>query len=323
MLIKKTPYNFLIILFLILSAYSCQKEKNVLEIKTLHTYGDNSDNIMGDITDFDFYNNNLYILDRQQKKIFEFGISGNLIKKINLRSGKGPGDFTIGLISFKVLNDSVIALADQMLKSIQFISDNYKYLGSIKLSFDPYSIYYSDSLLYVSGNADDNIIYVFDLQGKIQRKVLPQFLMNSQPTPWFPVITFDDKGNSIYAANPYKSEIIKWNKFDRWKFTSNEDLVDPPIIVRKRGMGQYKGWMGLFVFKKYLFASTYNVEKNKKEALPPRIIVINKENGKLILQSNVTEPFFAKAYLNGEYVFKLNFEPFPSVSRIRIKIVKK
>lgn len=305
--------------------FSCQSKKYDLEIKTLQTYGDNTENIMSNIGDLDFYHNDLYILDYGQMIIFQFDLTGRLINKIKLRSGRGPGEFTMGLMSLKVLNDSLIAVADQILKSVQLISHrnaNYKYIKSIKLDFNPYKIFYLNSLLYISGDAYDYILHVFDLNGNIKKKILSQYLSNNQPTPWYSELVIDND-NSIYATDPYKSEITKWNKVNKWKFTSTKNLIEPPIIIGKGGMGQLKGWTNLFVFKKYLIASTYNLNSYKERENLPQIIIIDKNNGKLIMQKSVQNPFKVKSYLNGDYIFKINYEQFPSVSRIKIKLTKK
>ena len=63
-------FKLLLILFLVIILNcSSNNGKEIFEIKILQDYGDEKENVISHVSDFDFYNSNVYILDAVQMKI--------------------------------------------------------------------------------------------------------------------------------------------------------------------------------------------------------------------------------------------------------------
>ena len=92
-ILSKNITSFTIILFFFYFVTGCitSKKRYSFKIDSLQTYGDNSENLMSLIADYKYRNGKVYILDVVQKKIFIYKINGELVKQIQLRSGRGPG----------------------------------------------------------------------------------------------------------------------------------------------------------------------------------------------------------------------------------------
>jgi len=320
---------FLIIITLNVSLNSCtSEEKYSLSIDSLQTYGDNEKNIMSIIGDYKYHKEKVYILDIIQKKIFIYNLNGKIAKQIQLRTGKGPGDFTMGIFAFDVISDTSLAIVDNMLNRIQIISTNNKYINSFYTDFMPNDIFYRDSLLYIAGNDIKRLIYVYNLKGEKLDSLITPFKLKNQPQPWFSKIAIEQNG-AFYTCNPYKTEIIKWEKNKKiWTFNNNKlNLVSLPIVRNRSGKitmrNADKGWAKIFVYKNYLISTTYNYKSESEGEVKPKILIIDKNTGKLLFIQTVKTQFLADSFERGKYVFSVVNEPYPHLERIFLKIYKR
>lgn len=306
---------------------SCQKTSTQynLTIDTLVVYGDDKENIFGLINDFQYRNNKVYILDILQKKIFIFNLHGKIIKQIQLRTGKGPGDFTMGLFAFDLVNDTTLAVLDNMLRRVQLISTNYDYISGFNVNFMPNNLFYRDSLFYISGNNDNNLMYVYRLNGEKVDSLGKPFLLKGQPQPWFSNVAMGSE-NEIYYTNPYSTEIVRYdNSKLTWRFFDEKlDLVSTPAM-RKNGnkislMNPMKGWSSICLYNNFVIATTYNYKSNEEGEILPQILLLEKNNGQLLFQKEVEEPIVIKSFDNGQHVFITSNSPYPHLKKVSLKI---
>ena len=329
-ILSKNITSFTIILFFFYFVTGCitSKKRYSFKIDSLQTYGDNSENLMSLIADYKYRNGKVYILDVVQKKIFIYKINGELVKQIQLRSGRGPGDFSMGLFAFDVITDTTLAILDNMLKRVQFISTNYNYLSSFYVKFMPNDIFYRDSLLYIPGNDFSSIISVYNLKGVKVDSLIKPFILKDLPQPWFSNVDIEND-LSIYITNPYKTEIVKWQSNNKkWSFSNEKlDLISSPVVRSKNGRismrNADKSWAGIFVYKNYLVVSTYNYKSKEMGEVKPKILIFDKNKGKLLLTKDIKIPFLADSFEKGKFVFMESDYPYPHLERININIIKR
>lgn len=322
----KTLAMFLLMLYFIIGCSPSEKGYSI-KIDSLKTYGDNEKNIMSMIGDFKYRNKKVYILDIGQKKIFIYSINGEIIKQIQLRTGKGPGDFSMGLFAFDVISDTTLAIVDNMLMRVQLISTSYNYLSNFYINYMPNDIFYRDSLLYIPGNDNKSIISVYNLKGEKVDSLIKPFMLKKQPQPWFSNVDIEN-GIAIYVTNPYKTEIKKWyNNSVAWSFSDKKlILISSPVVRSRNGnitmRSADKGWANLFVYQNFVIASTYNYKWKKEGEVKPEILIIDKNTGKLLFTEDVKVPFIANSFENGKFVFRESNFPYPHLERINLNIIK-
>lgn len=113
---------------------------NDVEIIALET---NNSSLIGNINRISFYNNNIYILDKQSNSVLIFNINGSFLNKIN-NVGMGPGEYTqIGDFDIDRDNNRILVYAHSPMKLIYYdlecnfikeerINDIYRNILSVK-----------------------------------------------------------------------------------------------------------------------------------------------------------------------------------------------
>ena len=91
----------------------------------------NNQNLFGNVSKIDIYNNDLIIMDRKIHSVFKFNLNGHFISKIGKR-GKGPGEYA-WLDNFIINhNNGEIYLTDIEIQKILHFSKNGKFIKRLK-----------------------------------------------------------------------------------------------------------------------------------------------------------------------------------------------
>jgi len=312
-------YLFILLLsFYFISGCSFSGKKYSIKIDSLQTYGDNGENLIGHISNVRYKNGKVYIWDGVELEMFVYKINGEIIKKLQLSNGRGPGEFTkYFTLSFDVISDTTLVFLDFMQKRVQFISINGNYLSGFNTQITTWRMYYRDSLLYFSdvNSSKSSLIFAYTLSGKKVTslvKVKPFTTKKNKPV-LMPAIDIEDD-LSIYYANSIKTEITKWqNDTLQWTFSDEKlDLIPSSIDNNS------KGWSSFFVYQNYFIASTYD----NNSIIKGEILLIDKNTGQLLYAKKQKTMFSADSFENNKYIFMSSNVPYPHLNRIDLKIVK-
>lgn len=312
-----------IMLTLSILIIGCQSSKKYdIEIREYERIGNNKDLMFSFINDIDLHRNYFYVMDSDLKRLYKIDTTDfSKHKYIQFSKGKGPGEFTYHPGPFVVVEDSMLVVLDELGREIEFFTLQGKPLFSKKLDFMPHDIFTYRDNIYVSGNSSDNIIYVYDYNGNLVRSFIKPFLASGISINWFPEVLMEK--NFFYITNPYKTSIIKWDRMIKWEFFYNEEelITKPQELKRGKMVALYQtsGWAtnGLFLKNNFLYVSTFSVSKAKKK-VKPQLFVLDTNSGRMIVKKPLDKPFLAKSLNNGQYIFAIMSEPFPSIVRIDI-----
>lgn len=244
--------------------------------------------------------------------MFIYAIDGILIKQVQFREGRDPGELSKNVYSFDIVSDTTIVFLDFMQKRIQFISTNGNYKHGFYTQFTPWQIFYLDSLLYISSVEFNKLIHIYTLDGKdVNQKIRP-FKSNDKSL----VLPFVNIENnlSIYYANTTKIEISKWqDDLVQWTF-SDEKLGLISSSSREPSTGI---WLSIFTYNDFLIASASPGNPEMLEV----VLLLDKNTGELLFTKRQKSPFFAKSFESNKYIFMRSDNPFPHLKRINLKIV--
>lgn len=301
---------FIILILLSLNVYS-QSSENYFISST--EYG--TEDQIGFPSDVEFHNDKLYVLDYHMLSIWVFNLDGSLDKQLEFTKGKGPGEFSMGIYIFTVINDSLIALFDDFKMQVFFVDVNGKYQYGFRIQDQINNMFWKDGLLHLVSVGDENLIKQFDLTGKFISSYMPSPERKKNNIPGIPKVCFD--GKTAFFTNPYADEIFCWKDEIKWKFKSKVPLVQ----VTKYGTRKYmrlKSWRGIEVYKDYVMAATYDKYKNNsQESLNgPQLLFINKKNGELIERVKCEETQFLYSF--DDLLFKYYTEPYPHIKQVEI-----
>jgi len=315
-IIKRSLWYLFTVLLIFYSISGCSfsKKKYSIQTDSLQVYGDNANNLIAWIADFHYRNGKIYIWDSVQLKMFIYSINGKLIKKVKYKEGKGPGELSKSIYYFDIISDTTLVFLDFMQKRIQFISTNGNYIKEFHTQFTPWQIFYRNNLLYIVSVDFNALIHIYTLDGKDIGHIVKPF--NSiDKSLMLPFANIEDD-LSVYYGNTTKTEISKWqnDKF-QWKFKDeNLGLISSTSLEPSKGI-----WLSIFTYKDFLIASASPGNPKIGET----ILLLDKNTGDLLSVKRRTNPFFAKSFEKGKYIFIRKDAPYPHLNRINLKIVKK
>jgi hypothetical protein len=137
----------------------------------------NEDCYIKNIDKIKIYGDTIYIFDRASKKVCLFSQQGKFISKVS-KIGRGPGEF-IQPSDFDIYQNSVL-IFDWATKKINRYDLKGNFLNSVNLNnrFSSFTMI-SDNILALrpfpagnSGIQEDNLLYLFDKEGKVKWKTL-------------------------------------------------------------------------------------------------------------------------------------------------------
>ncbi|MBL7086825.1 MAG: 6-bladed beta-propeller [Candidatus Cloacimonetes bacterium] len=118
---KKITY-----LFVILALCSCSKQDRLSEKELNVTFEkigeirENENNLM-DITDYSVHNDEIYVLDNDEGKIFHYNVKGKLLNTFG-NKGKGPGEFILPM-NISCLKDRIVIFDYDKRSIIEYSND--------------------------------------------------------------------------------------------------------------------------------------------------------------------------------------------------------
>lgn len=151
--------------------------------------------------------NDIWILNGSIESLYKFSSTGNILKKIKLKTGKGPGEFSkFGIRSFDII-DNKIAILDGILHRITFIDETGKYLSSFPYDFNAFEIEYVNNCeILLLGKKDSKIFHQYNMDGELVRSFGEQIDENPIVLPTCMTINDD----IIYIVSPSGYNIVKY-----------------------------------------------------------------------------------------------------------------
>lgn len=176
--------------------------------------------IFSAIDNLKLVNDTIFIFDRfKTKSVFMFTQDGSFINKIQ-HIGRGPGEY-IYPVDFDV--DSInrtIAIFDMATRKLNFYTYEGVFLQSLDLTESFFSFVFNADRLYSLKspnelmNKDDNLVYIFDMEGNVINQVV-QFDRRNYITNFIHFFAgghFYSSKNDVKFFMPYKTTILSINE---------------------------------------------------------------------------------------------------------------
>jgi hypothetical protein len=275
------------------------------------TYGLHDDLMFSNISDIDYDNDLLYILDGSLLKLKFINSNNKVTKTLSFKRGRGPGEFTFMIDKFEVFQDSLLFFVD--MREIEKYSISGEYITTLKMPFQIFDIEnVKDSVLLLNTvNGEKNILYYINSEGK---------LLDSIDVPFdkkgfhlgFPAICHVSDDKYVYLASPYETRILKMDLQGNviWEYMDNNaQFIKKPEFNqsgKRISIYQKKGWSSLWEDAQYIYASTFNV--TKKNAMKA-ILVLDKHFGKLKTIFHTPEYINMKSFLNRKKIYQKVLDP--------------